>query len=77
MYLFISHLVQCYVDPLTGRKFYSKPQVTEYLRTVELNSSASQQNKNGLLVMFLHEFAKLFLLTSPICGLIVCMCITY
>lgn len=63
MFLFVSCLLQCYVDPLTGRKFYSKPQVSEYLRTVKQNSSASQQNKNGLLVMFLYEFAKLFLLT--------------
>ncbi|KAG5541614.1 hypothetical protein RHGRI_021444 [Rhododendron griersonianum] len=39
--------VKCYVDPLTGRKFYSKPQVSEYLRTVKQNSSASQQNKNA------------------------------
>ncbi|KAF7138050.1 hypothetical protein RHSIM_Rhsim07G0193900 [Rhododendron simsii] len=39
--------VKCYVDPLTGCKFYSKPQVSEYLRTVKQNSSASQQNKNA------------------------------
>ncbi|XP_058225789.1 uncharacterized protein LOC131334672 isoform X2 [Rhododendron vialii] len=39
--------VKCYVDPLTGRKFYSKPQVSEYLKTVKPNGSASQQNKNA------------------------------
>ncbi|XP_057463194.1 uncharacterized protein LOC130753220 [Actinidia eriantha] len=37
--------VKCYIDPLTGRKFYSKPQVSEYLRTVKDNSSTPQKKK--------------------------------
>ncbi|GFY97340.1 hypothetical protein Acr_11g0016460 [Actinidia rufa] len=40
--------VKCYIDPLTGRKFYSKPQVSEYLRTVKDNSSTPQKKKIGL-----------------------------
>ncbi|XP_057477927.1 uncharacterized protein LOC130765512 [Actinidia eriantha] len=34
---------KCYIDQLTGRKFYSKPQVFEYLKTVKPDSRASQQ----------------------------------
>ncbi|XP_057511095.1 methyl-CpG-binding domain-containing protein 13-like isoform X2 [Actinidia eriantha] len=41
--------VKCYIDPLTGRKFYSKPQVSEYLRTVKDNSSTPQKKKIGLI----------------------------
>ncbi|GFZ16484.1 nucleic acid-binding, OB-fold-like protein [Actinidia rufa] len=36
---------KCYIDQLTGRKFYSKPQVFEYLKTVKSDSCASQQKK--------------------------------
>ncbi|PSR91506.1 Methyl-CpG-binding domain-containing protein [Actinidia chinensis var. chinensis] len=36
---------KCYIDQLTGRKFYSKPQVFEYLKTVKPDSCASQQKK--------------------------------
>ncbi|KAL6986205.1 hypothetical protein U1Q18_019573 [Sarracenia purpurea var. burkii] len=38
---------KCYIDPLTGRRFYSKPQVSEYLKTVKHNSSPSQRKKTS------------------------------
>ncbi|KAF5938633.1 hypothetical protein HYC85_022892 [Camellia sinensis] len=37
--------IVCYIDPLTGSKFYSKPEVSEYLRTAKRNSRTSQQKK--------------------------------
>ncbi|KAI8546356.1 hypothetical protein RHMOL_Rhmol07G0110500 [Rhododendron molle] len=37
---------QCFVDQTSGRKFYSRPQVFEYLKTAKLDSS-SQQKKMG------------------------------
>ncbi|XP_058222583.1 uncharacterized protein LOC131332397 isoform X1 [Rhododendron vialii] len=37
---------KCFVDQLSGRKFYSRPQVFEYLKTAKLDSS-SQQKKMG------------------------------
>ncbi|XP_057513989.1 uncharacterized protein LOC130795772 isoform X1 [Actinidia eriantha] len=44
----IGRKYKCYIDQLTGRKFYSKPQVSEYLRTVNTDSCASQQKKEGI-----------------------------
>ncbi|GFZ02140.1 hypothetical protein Acr_15g0007490 [Actinidia rufa] len=44
----IGRKYKCYIDQLTGRKFYSKPQVSEYLRTVKPDSCASQQKKEGI-----------------------------
>ncbi|XP_027180255.1 uncharacterized protein LOC113779044 isoform X3 [Coffea eugenioides] len=34
-----------YVDPLTGSKFYSKPQVMQYLESVNFNASPEKQQK--------------------------------
>ncbi|KAE9459549.1 hypothetical protein C3L33_08567, partial [Rhododendron williamsianum] len=42
----VSGSLQCFVDQLSGRKFYSRPQVFEYLKTAKLDSS-SQQKKMG------------------------------
>ncbi|XP_028082103.1 uncharacterized protein LOC114283479 isoform X2 [Camellia sinensis] len=41
----IGRTYKCYIDPLTGSKFYSKPEVSEYLRTAKRNSRTSQQKK--------------------------------
>ncbi|KAE9458956.1 hypothetical protein C3L33_09140, partial [Rhododendron williamsianum] len=50
---------KCYIDPLTGRKFYSKPQVSDYLRTVQRNSSALQQEKTGTISVSQHNTSEL------------------
>ncbi|KAF7138027.1 hypothetical protein RHSIM_Rhsim07G0193800 [Rhododendron simsii] len=49
----------CYIDPLNGRKFYSKPQVSDYLRTVQRNSSALQQEKTGTISVSQHNTSEL------------------
>ncbi|KAF8412295.1 hypothetical protein HHK36_000256 [Tetracentron sinense] len=39
---------KCYVDPITGTKFYSKNEVSRYLKTVQLGSSTSKHKKRGI-----------------------------
>uniref|UniRef100_A0A5B7ARN4 Putative methyl-CpG-binding domain-containing protein 13 isoform X1 n=1 Tax=Davidia involucrata TaxID=16924 RepID=A0A5B7ARN4_DAVIN len=39
---------KCYIDPVTGYKFYSKPEVSQYLKTVKRNSRTSEQKKIGV-----------------------------
>ncbi|XP_052211499.1 uncharacterized protein LOC127814199 isoform X8 [Diospyros lotus] len=38
---------KCYVDPVTGNKFYSKPEVSRYLNSMKDNSCVSQQIEIG------------------------------
>ncbi|KAK9276146.1 hypothetical protein L1049_005677 [Liquidambar formosana] len=38
---------KCYIDPSTGCRFYSKPQVFQYLKTVKHNDYTSKQKKTG------------------------------
>ncbi|XP_057978768.1 uncharacterized protein LOC131165095 isoform X2 [Malania oleifera] len=38
---------KCYVDPLTGVKFYSRPQVSRYLVSAKHSSSTSKKKKIG------------------------------
>ncbi|XP_022631333.1 methyl-CpG-binding domain-containing protein 13 isoform X1 [Vigna radiata var. radiata] len=35
---------KCYIDP-TGRKFYSKPEVLRYIKTININSHSSKKEK--------------------------------
>ncbi|XAR55051.1 hypothetical protein NMG60_11030427 [Bertholletia excelsa] len=41
----IGRTYKCYIDPLTGTKFYSKPEVFEYLKTVKPNCCTSSQKE--------------------------------
>lgn len=43
----ISFLLQCYIDPSTGFKFYSKPQVSQYLKSIKPSSHSNEQKKKG------------------------------
>uniref|UniRef100_A0A5B7ANX5 Putative methyl-CpG-binding domain-containing protein 13 isoform X1 n=1 Tax=Davidia involucrata TaxID=16924 RepID=A0A5B7ANX5_DAVIN len=39
---------KCYIDPATGCKLYSKPEVSQYLKTVKRNGCTSKQKKIGI-----------------------------
>ena len=43
-------LLQCYIDPLAGCRFYSKPEVLRYLKTIKRKTSTSKKRKtdNGM-----------------------------
>lgn len=38
---------KCYIDPSTGFKFYSKPQVSQYLKSIKPSSHSNEQKKKG------------------------------
>ena len=40
-------LLQCYIDPATGSKFFSKPEVYRYLESMQINGGSSQQREEG------------------------------
>ena len=52
-------LLQCYIDPLAGCRFYSKPEVLRYLKTIKRKTSTSKKRKtdNGMsLVSKVYSF---------------------
>jgi len=44
---YIIMLLQCYIDPATGSKFFSKPEVYRYLKSMQSNGGSSQQREEG------------------------------
>lgn len=42
----VMYLLQCYVDPSNECKFYSKPDVLRYLKSVGINHPACEETKN-------------------------------
>lgn len=38
---------KCYIDPATGSKFFSKPEVYRYLESMQINVGSSQQREEG------------------------------
>jgi hypothetical protein len=65
----IAFLLQCYLDPLSGCKFYSKPQVFQYLKTLKLGSRTPIKRKPDIGLPLVskvrsHKFSHAFFLYS-------------
>lgn len=46
-FLHTCRLLQCYIDPVTGNRFYSKPEVFRYLRTVKNKLCTLKERKTS------------------------------
>ncbi|KAF5729973.1 hypothetical protein HS088_TW20G00342 [Tripterygium wilfordii] len=57
---------KCYIDPSTGSKFYSKPEVFRYLEGVKHQSCLSTQKKSGSVV---HSTSKVVIEKSEVTDL--------
>ena len=67
--MWLLSLLQCYLDPLSGCKFYSKPQVFQYLKTLKLGSRTPIKRKPDIGLPLVskvrsHKFSCAFFLYS-------------